>query len=104
MPLSDGKERSKIREKMLAHGQKEGSDATRNAEEVYDSQAAEGILTMLDYLISLGDQKSEQDSEKQNTLTTDEFNFDNAYAEYMNDEDDGYDDVDDEEEYFGLSM
>ena len=36
--------------------------------------------------------------------TADEFNFDNAYAEDMNDEDDGYDDVDDEEEYFGLSM
>ena len=51
---------------------------------------------MLDYLISLGDQESEQDNEEQNTQTADEFNFDNAYAEYMNDED--------EEEYFGLSM
>ena len=39
--------------------------------------------------------------------TADEFNFDNAYAEYMNDEDDGYDDDlddEDEEEHFGLSM
>ena len=58
----------------------------------------------VDYLISIGDQESEQDSEEQNTQTADEFNFDNTYAEYMNDEDDGYDDVDDEEEYFGLSM
>ena len=60
---------------------------------------------MLDYLISLGDQESEQDNEEQNTQTADEFNFDNAYAEYLNDEDIGYDDIDDEdEEYFGLSM
>ena len=38
--------------------------------------------------------------------TADEFIFDNAYAEYMNDEDDGYDDIDDEDEkeYFGFSM
>ena len=61
---------------------------------------------MLDYFISLGDQESEQDNEEQNTQTADEFNFDNAYAEYLNDEDIGYDDdLDDEdEEYFGLSM
>ena len=104
MPTSDIKERDKIREKMLAHGQKEGADSYGTDDEVYDSQAAEGILTMLDYLISLGDQESEQDNKEQNTQTADEFNFDNAYAEYMNDEDDGYDDVDDEEEYFGLSM
>ena len=37
MPKSDSKERTKIREKKLAHGQKAGSDATRNAEEVYNS-------------------------------------------------------------------
>ena len=37
------------------------------------------------YLISLGDQESEQDNEEQNTQTADEFNFDNAYAEYLND-------------------
>ena len=100
MPKSDSKERDKIREKKLAHGQKEGADGYGTDDEVYDSQAAEGILTMLDYLISLGDQESEQDSEEQNTQTADEFNFDNAYAEYLNDED-----IDDEdEEYFGLSM
>ncbi|MBK6087361.1 hypothetical protein JKK62_01595 [Ruminococcus sp. M6(2020)] len=105
MPLTDSKERAKIREKKLAHGQKEGADGYITDDEDYDSQAAEGILTMLDYLISLGDQESEQDSEEQNTQTADEFNFDNAYAEYLNDEDDGYDDIDDEdEEYFGLSM
>ena len=105
MPKSDSKERSKIREKKLAHGQKEGADGYGTDDEVYDSQAAEGILTMLDYFISLGDQESEQDNEEQNTQTADEFNFDNAYAEYLNDEDDGYDDIDDEdEEYFGLSM
>ncbi len=58
---------------------------------------------MLDYLISLGDQESEQEDSQ----TSDEFNFDNAYAEYLNDEDDGYDDDldnEDEEEHFGLSM
>lgn len=53
---------------------------------------------MLDYLISLGNQESEQE----NTQTAEGFNFDNTYAEYLNDEDDGYDE--DEEEYFGLSM
>ena len=106
MPLTDSKERAKIREKKLAHGQKEGADGYGTDDEVYDSQATEVILTMLDYLISLGDQESEQDNEEQNTQTADEFNFDNAYAEYLNDEDIGYDDdLDDEdEEYFGLSM
>ena len=56
MPLTDSKERDKIREKKLAHGQKEGADSNGIGDEVYDSQAAEGILTMLDYLISLGSQ------------------------------------------------
>ena len=103
----DSKERAKIREKKLAHGQKEGADGYGTDDEVYDSQTVEGILTMLDYFISLGDQESEQDNEEQNTQTADEFNFDNAYAEYLNDGDDGYDDDlddEDEDEYFGLSM
>ncbi len=106
MPLSDGKERSKIREKKLAHGQKEGSDTTGNREEVYDSQAVEGILTMLDYLISLGDQDNVQDTEKQNSRTEYDFDFDTAYAEYLNDGDDydEDDDLDDDEQHFGLSM
>ena len=107
MPKSDSKERDKIRDKKLAHGQKEGADGTGIDDEVYDSQAVEGILTMLDYLISLGNQESEQDNEEKNTQTADDFNFDSAYAEYMNDEDDGYDDDlddEDEEEHFGLSM
>ena len=104
MPLTDSKERAKIREKKLAHGQKEGADGYGTDDEVYDSQAAEGILTMLDYLISLGDQESEPDNEV-DTLPEERYDFDNAYAEYLNDEDDGYDDIDDEyEEYFGLSM
>ena len=104
MPKSDIKEQDKIRANKLAHGQKEGAVGYGTDDEVYDSQAAKGILTMLDYLILLDNQESEQDNEEQNVQTADEFNFDNAYAEYMNDEDDGYDDVDDEEEYFGLSM
>ena len=107
MPLTDSKEREKIREKKLAHGQKEGADGYGTDDEVYDSQAAEGILTMLDYLISLGDQKSEQDTEEQNSQTEYDFDFDTAYAEYLNDDDydEDYDiDDEDEEEYFGLSM
>ena len=107
MPKSDNKERDKIRAKKLAHGQKEGADSNGIDDEVYDSQAVEGILTMLDYLISLGNQESEQDNEEKNTQTADDFNFDNAYAEYVNDEDDGCDDDlddEDEEEHFGLSM
>ena len=49
----------------------------------YDSQAAEGILTMLDYLISLGNQDSTQDAEEESVSTEDEYDFDNAYAEYL---------------------
>ncbi len=107
MPKSDSKERDKIRAKKLAHGQKEGADGNGMYDEVYDSQAAEGILTMLDYLISLGNQESEQANKEQNMQTADDFNFDNAYAEYLSDKDDGYDDEldnEDEDEYFGLSM
>ena len=104
MPLTESKERAKIREKKLAHGQKEGADSSGIDDEVYDSQAAEGILTMLDYFISLGNQESKPDNEV-DTLPEESYDFDNAYAEYLNDEDDGNDDIDDEdEEYFGLSM
>ena len=104
MPLTESKERAKIREKKLAHGQKEGADSSGIDDEVYDSQAVEGILTMLDYFISLGNQESKPDNEV-DTLPEESYDFDNAYAEYLNDEDDGNDDIDDEdEEYFGLSM
>ena len=103
MPLSDGKERSKIREKKQAHGQKEGSDTTGNGEEVYDSQAVEGILTMLDYLISLGYQDSAQNTEEQNPQT--DYDFDTAYAEYLDEDDyDEDDDLDEYEQHFGFSM
>ena len=102
MLKSDSKEQDKIRAKKLAHGQKECADGNGVDDEVYDSQAVEGILTMLDYLISLGNQESEQDNKERNTQTADDFNFDNVYAEYLNDDDDGY--AEDEEEYFGLSM
>ena len=106
MPLTDSKERDKIRDKKLAHGLKEGADSSGINEEVYDSQAAEGILTMLDYLISLGNQDSTQDAEEESVSTEDEYDFDNAYAEYLNDTDDGLyeDDTDDEDEYYGMSM
>ena len=63
MPLPDSKERDKIREKKLAHGQKEGADSHGIDDEVYDSQTMEGILTMLDYLILLGNQDSSQDAQ-----------------------------------------
>lgn len=66
----------------------------------------EDILTTLDYLISLGNQESEQVTEE-DTLPEESYDFDNAYAEYLNDEDDGCDDDlddEDEEEHFGLSM
>ena len=60
---------------------------------------------MLDYLISLGNQESKQTTDD-DTLSEENYDFDNAYAEYLNDdnfdEDDEYDD--DEEEYYGLSM
>ena len=104
MPLSDSKEREKTRDKKLAHGQKEGSDSSGINEEVYDSQAAEGILTMLDYLISLGNQESEQITEE--VLSEESYVFDNDYAEYLNDNDNGLyeDDADEEDEYFGMSM
>ena len=106
MPLTDSKEREKIQDKKLAHGLKEGADSNGINEEVYDSQAAEGILNMLDYLISLGNQDSSQDTQEESVSSEDEYGFDDAYAEYLDDEDnDCDDDIDDEdEEYFGLSM
>ena len=97
MPLTDSKERDKIRDKKLAHGLKEGADSSGINEEVYDSQAAEGILTMLDYLISLGNQDSTQDAEEESVSTEDEFDFDNAYSEYLNEADDGFDEDDADE-------
>ena len=106
MPLTDSKEREKIRDKKIAHGQKEGSDSNGIDNEVYDSQAAEGILSVLDYLISLGNQESEQTSEG-DALQEETYDFDNAYADYLNNDDDSFNDnVDDEdeEECFGLSM
>ena len=38
--------------------------------------------------------------------TEDKYDFDNAYAEYLNDADDGFDedDADEEDEYYGMSM
>ena len=106
MPLTDSKERAKIREKKLAHGQKEGSDSHGIDDEVYDSQTMEGILTMLDYLISLGNQNSSQDAQEEPVSSEDNYGFDNAYAEYLNDTDDGLyeDDADEEDEYYGMSM
>ena len=104
MPLTDSKDREKIRDKKLAHGQKEGSDSNGIDNEVYDSQAAEGILTMLDYLISLGNQDSSQDIQEESVSSEDEYDFDNAYADYLNNDDDALDDNVDDEEYFGLSM
>ena len=106
MPKSDSKEQDKIRTKKLAHGLKEGTDSNGIDDEVYDSQAAEGILAMLDYLISLGNQESKQVNEE-DTLPAESYDFDDSYAKYLNDEDDGYDDElddEDEDEYFGLSM
>ncbi|MBU5462208.1 hypothetical protein KQI64_05800 [Lachnoclostridium sp. MSJ-17] len=104
MPLTDSKEQDKIREKKLAHGQKEGADSNGIGDEVYDSQAAEGILTMLEYLISLGNQESAQETEE-DTMPEVNYDFDNAYAEYLNDDNyDEDDDYDDEEEYYGLSL
>ena len=91
---------------MLAHGQKESTDSNGVDNEVYDSQAAEGILSMLDYLISLGNQDRTQDAEEESVSTEDKYDFDNAYAEYLNDADDGFDedDADEEDEYYGMSM
>ena len=105
MPRADSKEREKIRDKKLVHGQKEGSDAEPDyRNEVYDSQAAEGILTMLDYLISLSDQNSEQEIEAPTTLSESNYDFDNAYAEYESEyiDDEEYDE--DEEQGWGMSM
>ena len=57
---------------------------------------------MLDYLISLGNQDSSQDTQEESVLLEDEYDFDNAYAEYLNDDD--FDEEDDEEEYYRLSV
>ena len=61
---------------------------------------------MLDYLISLGDHNRVQVTEEQNLQTEYDFDFDTAYTEYLNDEDDYDEDdnLDDNEQHFGLSM
>ena len=61
---------------------------------------------MLDYLISLGSQDSSQHIQEESVSTEDEYDFDNAYAEYLNDIDYGFDedDADEEDEYYGMSM
>ena len=105
MPRADSKEREKIRDKKLAHGQKECSDAELDYNnEVYDSHVAEGILTMLDYLISLGDQSRKQENEAPYVPSASDFDFENAYAEYESEymDDDDYDE--DEDQGWGLSM
>ena len=58
---------------------------------------------MLDYLISLGYQDSAQNTEEQNPQT--DYDFDTAYAEYLDEDDyDEDDDLDEDEQHFGLSM
>ena len=105
MPKSDSKEQDKIRAKKQANGQKEGADGNGIDDEAYDSQAPEGILTMLDYLISLGDHNSVQVTEEQNLQTEYDFDFDTAYAEYLDEDDyDEDDDLDEDNEHFGLSL
>ena len=49
---------------------------------------------------------NEQAVEESNAQPSIEYDFDNAYSDYLNNDDNGYDDnVDDEdEEYYGLSM
>ena len=61
---------------------------------------------MLDYLILLGNQDSSQDAQEEPVSSENEYDFDNAYAEYLNDTDDGLyeDDTDDEDVYYGMSM
>ena len=59
-PQTDSKEREKIREKKLAHGLKESSNAASNNESTYNSHTIEGALAMLDYLLSLRKQADER--------------------------------------------
>lgn len=106
--LADSKEREKIREKKLAHGQKDGSDqAFDNDDETYDSQAVEGILSMLDYLLSLDEQTEE---EEPTTTNIDNLNIDQSYARYeaenVDDEDldEDYDEDEGESQGWGQSM
>ena len=61
---------------------------------------------MLDYLISLGNKDSSQDKQEESISPENEYDFDNAYVEYLNDTDYGFDedDADAEDEYYGMSM
>lgn len=107
MPLADSKERMKIQDKKLAHGQREGSDTEGDDDEVYDSQAFEGILAGLDYII--------QEAEYNRRISEYVENFphmeiDRAYQEYLDSLDEQYNEENDEnydeddEQGFGLSM
>ena len=60
---------------------------------------------MLYYLISLGDQDSVQDTEEQNSQTEYDYDFDTAYAEYLDEDNyDEDDDLNEDDEHFGLSL
>lgn len=103
MPLADSKERMKIQDKKLAHGHREGSDIEGDDEEVYDSQAFEGIIAGLDYII--------QEAEYNRRISEYVENYphmeiDRSYQDYLDSLDEEYDEDYDEyeDEVFGLSM
>ena len=107
MPIADSKERMKMRDKKFAHGQREGSDTEGDEDEVYDSQAVEGILAGLDFIIrEINLNKAAED-------VLDSFadmNIDQAYKDYLDSLDEEYDKDfeenhdEDDEQGFGLSM
>lgn len=110
MPLADSKEREKIEEKKRALGHKSGGGYEKEEEGTYDSHAVEAILTGLDMLLrELERRRAEEEQQKLLALS----NIDQAYDDYLDGEDnkydEGYDDYDedydeDEDDGFVISM
>ena len=101
MPLADSKEQQKIAEKKRALGQKIGGGYEKEEEEVYDSMAVEAILSGLDMLLDELERKSEEEAQKKLLAQSD---IDQAFDDYRDSEDSGFDDENNEdydEDYSG---
>ena len=88
MPLADSKEQEKIAEKKRALGQKIGGGYEKEEEETYDSMAVDAILSGLDMLLDELEQRRAE--EEQQHIAPDD--IDQAFDDYRNGEDSGFDD------------
>lgn len=89
MPLADSKEQEKITDKKRALGQKSGGVSEKEEEEAYDSMAVEAILFGLDMLLDELERKSAEEEQQKLLAQSD---IDQAYEDYLDEDNIGYDD------------